>query len=277
MDILDSYKPIPQMTADQTREHIKNSARESYTLLDCRGQDEYENEHIPGAVLIPLNEIPERMSELDKDKPHIVYCRSGSRSQAATSIMLGHGFREVYNMEGGMLSWNGFKATGVPMAGMFCCPPDAGLEEIAVLAWAMEEGARIFYQTVAKNLDDKECKELYSDLADLEDNHKEALMGVYKEITGKDKIEGCFSDKCEIEFMEGGIKLKDALEWAQNRESFEIMEYLMTLESNSYDLYSKIARHCKEESKARVFRKLADEELGHLIRISEMACKKDEA
>ncbi len=274
MDILDNFKPIPHMTAEQTREYIKNNARESYTLLDCRGPDEYENEHIPGAILIPLHEIPGRMSELDRAKPHIVYCRSGSRSEAATSIMLGNDFKEVYNMEGGMLAWNGCKATGVPMGGMFCCPPGAGLEEVTALAWAMEEGARILYHTVAENLDDKECKELYFDLVESEDDHKKVLLGVYREITGKDDIEGLFGDKSEVVYMEGGIKLKEALEWAEGKESFEIMEYLMTLESNSYDLYSKIARHCEDESKARIFSKLADEELDHLIRLSEIACKK---
>jgi rhodanese-related sulfurtransferase len=119
MSLIDSFKPIPLMTSDQTREYIKNKPRDSYILLDCRGADEYENEHIPGALLIPLHEIPEQISEMDKEKTHIIYCRSGSRSGAATAMLLGQGFREVYNMEGGMLVWNGFKATGVPTGGMF--------------------------------------------------------------------------------------------------------------------------------------------------------------
>lgn len=274
MSILDSFKPIPFMTVDQTREYIRDNGRQSYTLLDCRGADEYENEHIPGALLIPLHQLPDRLTELDREKPHIIYCRSGKRSGAATAMMLGHDFKEVYNMEGGMLVWNGFKATGVPLGGMFCCPPDASLEEVTALAWAMEEGARIFYQNAANNLDDKECKQTYSDLVSSEQEHKEALMSVYREITGKEDIDVFPGDMGETVYMEGGIKLKDALKWAEGKESFEIMEYLMALESNSYDLYSKIARHLKDQSKARVFHKLADEELSHLIRISEMSCKK---
>ncbi len=272
MSVFDNFKPIPRMTADETREYIKENARESYTLLDCREHEEYEMEHIPGALLIPLHEIPSRLSELDKEKPHIVYCRSGRRSEAATAILLGNDFREAHNMEGGMLAWNGFKATGVPEGGMFCCPPEAKLEEVIQLAWAMEKGTRVFYKRASENLGDEDCKNLYSQLVVSDDEHKKTLKNIYRDITGRDEID--LAEGEEVEFMKGGINLAEALKWAEGKKGFEIMEYSMAMESNSYDLYSKVARHCKDESKAKVFHKLADEELDNLIKLSELVCKK---
>jgi rubrerythrin len=145
---------------------------------------------------------------------------------------------------------------------------------VIALAWAMEKGAQIFYKTVSENLDDKECREMYADLVRSEDNHKNMLKSLYIDITGKDDIEGLFDEEADIEYMEGGIKLKEALSWAEGKDAYEVMDYLMAMESNSYDLYSKVAEHCDDVNKARVFHKLADEELEHLIRISELACKK---
>ncbi|CAG36169.1 conserved hypothetical protein [Desulfotalea psychrophila LSv54] len=77
----------------------------SYKLIDVRLEEEYEMGHIPGAILIPLHELQDRMDEIDTSYRYVVCCRSGSRSAAATFILAQAGFN-VRNMEGGMLAWN---------------------------------------------------------------------------------------------------------------------------------------------------------------------------
>lgn len=68
------------------------------TLLDVRSPMEYEGEHIPGAVNIPLDMIESSVSQIaDMPKPIVVYCLSGGRSGAATSILQQNGIQEVYN------------------------------------------------------------------------------------------------------------------------------------------------------------------------------------
>jgi len=78
-------------------------------LLDVRTKAEFESEtgHLKGATLIPVQELEERVGELDryKDKTIIAYCRSGQRSSFAASILQSRGFK-VVNMTGGMLRWN---------------------------------------------------------------------------------------------------------------------------------------------------------------------------
>ncbi len=87
-------------TKHQGRELVANGA----LLLDVRTPEEFRERHIDGAVNIPVQELAQRMSELGaKDRPIVVYCRSGARSATATSMMKSAGY-EVLDI-GGMGSW----------------------------------------------------------------------------------------------------------------------------------------------------------------------------
>ncbi len=81
-------------------------SEEDIILLDVRNQGEYEEQHIPGSILIPVNELEKRAeAELtDKDADIIVYCASGKRSSSAANILAGLGYSKVYNM-GGIMDW----------------------------------------------------------------------------------------------------------------------------------------------------------------------------
>lgn len=74
-------------------------------LLDVREPDEYTAGHIPGITLIPMGEIPGRLSELPTDKPIIVTCRTGNRSGQVVEFLRGQGFTNVHNMDGGIVAW----------------------------------------------------------------------------------------------------------------------------------------------------------------------------
>jgi len=74
-------------------------------FLDVREVDEWNQAHIPGATLIPLGELKQRLSELPKDQPIVVYCRSGNRSQTGRDILLEAGFESVTSMDGGINDW----------------------------------------------------------------------------------------------------------------------------------------------------------------------------
>jgi rhodanese-related sulfurtransferase len=67
------FTPAKSMAADQARAFIKDHKQGSFTLLDVRQPGEYEKTRIPGAKLIPLPELPNRLHELDPEKPVIAY------------------------------------------------------------------------------------------------------------------------------------------------------------------------------------------------------------
>ena len=84
--------------------NIVNSGQD-YMILDVRTTGEFNEDHIEGAVLIPVLELENRLNELPKDKPIIVYCKIGGRSSTAANILMENSFTEIYNMTGGITDW----------------------------------------------------------------------------------------------------------------------------------------------------------------------------
>ncbi|MCL7414553.1 MAG: rhodanese-like domain-containing protein [ANME-2 cluster archaeon] len=76
-----------------------------YFLLDVRTQEEYDAGHIEGAVLIPYDELPDRLDEVPNDLPILVYCRTARRSAIASTTLTDNGYPDVYNMLGGIVDW----------------------------------------------------------------------------------------------------------------------------------------------------------------------------
>lgn len=76
-------------------------------ILDVRTPMEVSQGKIPGAQVIDLMDaqFPQKIEELDKGKPYIVYCRSGNRSAQACNYMASRGFSKLYNLNGGIGSW----------------------------------------------------------------------------------------------------------------------------------------------------------------------------
>ncbi|MAX79377.1 MAG: rhodanese [Crocinitomicaceae bacterium] len=83
-------------------------------LVDVRTREEFEAGHIPGAVNIDISsfDFADKISELDKAKQYLVYCRSGARSFNACNIMVNEGFQKLTNLQGGIMSWQGEVAVG---------------------------------------------------------------------------------------------------------------------------------------------------------------------
>lgn len=73
MGITDYFRPVQAWSAQEVREFLKNRDPDQYNLVDVRQPEEYEKAHLPGARLIPLGNLPERMTELDPRKPTIAY------------------------------------------------------------------------------------------------------------------------------------------------------------------------------------------------------------
>ncbi|MNJ40121.1 putative adenylyltransferase/sulfurtransferase MoeZ [compost metagenome] len=74
-------------------------------IIDVREPHEYEQAHIPGIPLIPMGNIPLYVDLLDKSQEYIFICRSGQRSFEVANYLQQHGFQQVHNFDGGMLSW----------------------------------------------------------------------------------------------------------------------------------------------------------------------------
>ena len=76
-------------------------------LLDVRTKNEYSQGYIKGAVLIPLQELQARAGELEQyqNQPILIYCATGNRSTTASKILLDHGYKNVMNLQLGIMGW----------------------------------------------------------------------------------------------------------------------------------------------------------------------------
>ena len=86
--------------------------RNNVYLLDVRTPQEFQQGRLAGARLIPIDQIVQRLDELPKDRPILVYCAVGSRSAQVFSFLARRGYAEVYNLDGGIYAW---AAQGYPI------------------------------------------------------------------------------------------------------------------------------------------------------------------
>lgn len=93
----------PEMSVDEAFELREAGA----FMLDVREVSEWNEVHMPGATLIPLGELPNRLNEVPQDQQIVVVCRSGNRSQTGRDTLLRAGFTSVTSMAGGMNDWRG--------------------------------------------------------------------------------------------------------------------------------------------------------------------------
>lgn len=99
---------VPNITPEQAREKQNAGA----VVVDVRELSEWQEGHIPGAVHIPLGTLPQRLSQLDANKEHVMVCRSGNRSMKASQLLQRAGYGKVQNMSGGMIRWS---QSGLPV------------------------------------------------------------------------------------------------------------------------------------------------------------------
>lgn len=90
-------------------EDFKNKLSSDVILIDIRTLSEYNSGHIEGAKNIDYysNSFKAKLGQLDRSKTYLIYCRSGSRTGNTLEMMKNMGFREVYDLDNGIISWKG--------------------------------------------------------------------------------------------------------------------------------------------------------------------------
>lgn len=83
-------------------------------LIDVREQWEYNKARLINSQLIPLREFPKHLDSLNPKEMYLVYCHHGSRSFYACAFLMQQGFKEVYNLEGGIDAWSRDVDSSIP-------------------------------------------------------------------------------------------------------------------------------------------------------------------
>ena len=108
--------PIAQLPKEISVQDAAALRTSGAFILDVRQPEEWQEYHIPESTLIPLGDLPNRLSEVPKDQEIVVVCRSGNRSQQGRDILLNAGFDQVTSMTGGLKEWqsSGFETVSGP-------------------------------------------------------------------------------------------------------------------------------------------------------------------
>jgi molybdopterin/thiamine biosynthesis adenylyltransferase/rhodanese-related sulfurtransferase len=103
---------VPTITVSELKTRIDR--QDKFVLIDVREPFEYEISRIPGSKLIPLGELPARLSELDSADDIVLHCKMGGRSAKALRILQEAGFRKLNNLQGGITAWSDDVDPSVP-------------------------------------------------------------------------------------------------------------------------------------------------------------------
>ena len=254
------------MPAEDARAWMADQKQGDYTLLDVRQPWEYQEEHIPGALLAPLGDLDGHLDELDTSKPLLTYCRSGGRSSSAASMLAGKGFPLVVNIAGGIMSWKGAAAVGPQNAGLTAFKGDESPREVILLACVMEDNLRRFYEATADNMRPGEAADTLRRLAGFEDKHKNWLLTIYRQQYKDVLTKGEIDADLAPDALEGGLTADEFLEANQPflDEPLAVVETGMMFEAQAMDMYMRLSRTADDPEAAELLVRLSQEEKAHL-------------
>ncbi|MBF0259970.1 MAG: hypothetical protein HQK62_14280 [Desulfamplus sp.] len=267
---------MKEMSAAELREYRAKEHEKSYLLIDVRQPVEYEESHIPGSILLPLNVFEEQVEELP-EKNLIFYCRSGIRSRAAalTADFFNEAGKDIYSLEGGVLAWNGVKVKGLPSLQLFDFNKPIG--DILYDAINFEKGAFRFYEHIVRHFELKRVGittsfntvivDVMKQARDGELGHAKLIYSHLKKLT-PDALP--FDDvyaKSRGDILEGGATFDELIELIENRSDdhiIDILEIAISMEYRAFDLYRVMSERTEEEPLKEAFYSLAQAEKSHM-------------
>ncbi len=103
---------IKSISAHKAKQLLQSNS--ALKLIDVRETWEYNLAKIENAQLIPLRDFPQHLSKFNSNDSYLIYCHHGSRSFFACAYMIQQGFKEVYNLDGGIDSWSSEVDNSIP-------------------------------------------------------------------------------------------------------------------------------------------------------------------
>jgi rhodanese-related sulfurtransferase/rubrerythrin len=261
---MNEYQDI---SVERLREYMAKRQENEYVLVDVRQPDEYRHGHIPGAVLIPLGEIPDRLRELPVDKDIVVYCRSGKRSRAA-AIFIGsrpYVAGTIFNMSGGILAWDGHILPSIPNIKVFDFAGDD--REILLRAMDLERGAERFYTALRQRYGTIPWAESLATLAGAEEAHARLIHRFWAQGHSDPPDFSSVYAGLDGDIVEGGFSSADlvALLEAQPLQPCRAtLEMALTIEYSAYDLSRNMAHRFGGQPLESVFTTIAEAEKEHM-------------
>jgi rubrerythrin len=187
-------------------------------------------------------------------------------------MLNGWGFKEVYNLAGGIKAFQGHKATGPVELNLDLVKGDETPAAIITLAYGMEKALQLFYETLQQQSPDQELQALFGKLAQVEVHHEQRLFEVYGRVAPGGQDLAGFESTIVPQTLEGGFS---AVEFLKTNKSHlqtvpEVLDLAMMLETQALDLYLRFAGRCEQPQTREVLYALAGEEKAHLASLGRL-------
>jgi rhodanese-related sulfurtransferase/rubrerythrin len=258
---------VTDITPDQLRGYMAEHDEQEYQLVDVRQPEEYQQGHIPGALLIPVGDFEARRTEVEKlaDRKAIFYCRSGVRSlRAATWASQVSELPEVFHLLGGFNTWGGMSLPDFPRLKALDLTGD--VESLLRQAFDLEKGTYRLYELLAEKYAGPVAGAV-SRLARAELIHGQVVHRLLVEAAegGVPDFETLF-EQTPGQLVESGESYDELVRRAQALEgqgALAILEFAADIELNAYDLYKSLAGSAAGEETRAVLVDLSQQEKHH--------------
>lgn len=265
--------PVRSLQPNETRKLLAEKPVDKIALVDVRQPGEYQEGHIAGARLIPLPEFVDRMDEIPRGIPVIVYCSYGPRSRAACQLMAqDDSFKEIINLTGGFNAWEGAAALGREDQGLIFFTGAESAEKILEIAYSLEDGLREFYLSMENKVKNLDVKKLFASLARIETLHQGKILEEYARITGHGINEDNFKIAALKGTLEGGMTTQEYIDYymPEWEDPEDIIFLAMAMEGQALDLYLRAAGLTTSSEGRTALTKIAQEEKDHLTHLGKL-------
>ena len=264
------------ITSEEFEAMQARTREKEYLLVDVRQPEEYRASHLPGATLIPLQDLPERIDELPQDRNIVFYCRSGIRSRAAAAVLAGmRQFKgDMLNLSGGIIGWQGVVLPERPRLHLF--PPMDNQAESLLQAMSLERGAANIYETMLSQYADESWAGPLKEMASEETAHARLLYKAMQQCQEDLPAFEVLYSKVPADLIEGGFSrenIEAELARLGGKPCVVVYELALAIEYAAYDLYRTLAQRFREDSVSEVFLSIAQAEKRHLRRAAAALAK----
>lgn len=190
----------------------------------------------------------------------------------AAQILSGKGYRDVYNLSGGIKAWDKEVAVGPVDQGLELFSGEESVETALSVAYGLEMGLEDFYTSMIPRVGNGEVKGLFKKLADIERLHQERIFKAYLHASGQSISRDEFVAGHVTPALEGGLTSEDYVQMF--RPDFEsvvdVVSLAMSIEAQAMDLYQRAAGNSSDEQTRQALVEIADEERIHLTRLGRL-------
>ncbi|MBI5585857.1 MAG: hypothetical protein HY892_18760 [Deltaproteobacteria bacterium] len=194
----------------------------------------------------------------------------------AAQLLAGQGFKEVYNLKGGIRAWQGVLAVGPVELNLDLIRGDETPGEMITLAYGMEEALRRFYLHFGQQQAGGGLQALFQILAGAEEKHQGRLRDTYRGLgPSPGEVEQLVAT-ASAQVLEGGFKFEEFIQANEPRlkTEAEILELALMLETQALDLYLRFAVKVGAGETQKILYRLGDEEKAHLAALDRRLDKK---